>query len=77
MTDVATFIWYYGNDTFKDGEVGYLYFMFLSEQIPSLEARITLMVSEGSSFAYSGTSTPNAKKRFKQLHSLALTGHID
>jgi hypothetical protein len=74
MYDIANFIWYYGNDTFKDGDISYFYFFYLSQQIPSLEAKTTLMVSEGSSFAYGGASTPQAKKRFKQLHDLAIQG---
>lgn len=74
LADIASFIWHYGNDTFKDGDVGFLYFAFLSRQIPSLEAKATLMVTEGAAFAYGGTSTPQSKKRLKQLHTMAIQG---
>jgi hypothetical protein len=74
MYDVALFIWYYGNDTFRDGDIGYHLFVYLSKQIPALEAKTILMGMEGSMYGSSGVSSPPAKKRYKQLQNLAQYG---
>jgi predicted ATP-grasp superfamily ATP-dependent carboligase len=49
-------------------------FVYLSRQIPALEARDILVTMEGSGFAYSGTNTPQAQKRFKELQELISSG---
>ena len=67
------FIWYYGNDTFKDGNIGYFYFVYLSKQIPALEAKSILMGTEANIFGQ-GTNTPQAKKRFNELQKLVQHG---
>ena len=73
--DIALFIKHYGNDTFKDGEIGYWHFYYLSQQIPALEAKDIFVVVEGTALSH-GTSTPQIKKRFNELQKLATYGVI-
>lgn len=70
------FLWYYGNDTFRDGEIGYWYFVYLAKQIPALEAKEILINTEGTVFGQ-GASSPQAKKRLKQLQDLIQYGVKD
>lgn len=67
------FLWYYGNDVFKDGEIGYWYFYYLSQQIPALEAKTILTHMESGMFAQ-GVNAPKMKSRLKQLQDLAVYG---
>lgn len=69
-------MWYYGNDTFRDGDIGYWYFVYLSKQIPALEANEILKNTEGMAFGQ-GVSSPQAKKRMKQLQDLVQYGVKD
>jgi hypothetical protein len=72
--DIAQFIRYYGNDTFKDGDISYHLFVYLSRQIPALEARDIFVAMEGCTYGYSGASTPQLKQRFTQLQDLLNCG---
>lgn len=67
------FLWYYGNDVFKDGEIGYWYFSYLSKQIPALEANTIMMQTEATIFAQ-GLNNPQSKKRFHSLQELVKYG---
>jgi hypothetical protein len=67
------FIKHYGNETFKDGDIPYWHFYYLSQQIPALEAKDVFVVMEGSAFAQ-GMSTPQTKKRLNDLQNLATYG---
>jgi hypothetical protein len=67
------FINHYGNNTFKDGDIGYWYFVYLSQQIPALEAKSVFTIMEGSGLAQTGDS-PKIKKRFKELQNLVTNG---
>jgi len=67
------FLWYYGNDTFKDGEIGYWHFYYLSKQIPALEANKIFASMEGSVLSQAG-NTPQVKKRFNTLQQLITYG---
>ena len=71
--DISLFLWYYGNDTFKDGDIGYWHFYYLSQQIPAMEAKDVLVVMEGNAMS-EGTYTPQIKKRFAELQKLATYG---
>ena len=75
--DIAQFIRYYGNDTFRDGNISYFLFVYLSRQIPALEARDIFVTMEGSAFAQGGTNNSQSKKRFNELQNLISSGvHI-
>lgn len=71
--DVGQFLWYYGNETFKDGDIGYWYFVYLSQQIPALEAKSVFVTMEGSALAQGGDG-PKLKKRLKELQNLVTYG---
>jgi len=71
--DIALFLWYYGSDIFRDGDISYWYFVYLSQQIPALEAKEILIHTEGTVFGQ-GASSPQAKKRLKQLQELVQYG---
>jgi hypothetical protein len=66
-------LWYYGNDTFKDGDIGYWYFVHLSKQIPALEAKAVFTTMEGTGLSQSGDS-PKIKQRFRELQKLVTYG---
>ncbi len=67
------FIKHYGNNTFKDGEIGYWHFYYLSKQIPALEASDVFVVMEGNGLAM-GADHPTSKKRLRQLQTFATYG---
>lgn len=51
--------------------------MYLSRQIPALEARDILVTMEGTAFGQGGANTPQSKKRFNELQELISSGvHI-
>lgn len=74
--DIAQFIWYYGNDTFKDGDIPYFHFVHLTTQIPALEAKNILMHTEATIYG-NGEPSANSKKRLKTLQTLARNGVTD
>lgn len=71
--DVGQFLWYYGNETFKDGDIGYWYFVYLSQQIPALEAKSVFVTMEGSVLAQ-GADDHKIKKRLRELQNLVTYG---